>query len=110
MGVCNLGCSNDLLHGRILDTEGYVVEYCVVEQDRFLIYIAYEASEVLDSQVFQVRSVQSDGSFACIIISGNKIGKGGFSGTGLSYKGDGLALRYFKIHFMENLLSFLITE
>ena len=60
MGIGNLRGSHDLLHGRAFHTEGYVVEYGVVEQDGFLVDVAYQAAQILHSEIPDVCAVKCD--------------------------------------------------
>ena len=79
MGVGDFRCMDDLLHGRVFYTEGYVVEYRVIEEDRFLIVVSDKASESLDPYFTDVGSVDSDSSFTCVIITRDKVCEGRFS-------------------------------
>ena len=48
MGICDLCGFDHLFHRGVFHSERYIVEYRVVEEDGFLVHIAYEAAEVLD--------------------------------------------------------------
>ena len=60
MGICNLGGRNDLFHCSIFHSEGYVVEYGVIEQYGFLIDVSYQASQIFHTEVAYVGPVKSD--------------------------------------------------
>ena len=57
----------------VLYSKGYVVEYCVVEEDSFLIHISDDASEILDAVVADIGAVKCDRSFPYVMISWDKV-------------------------------------
>ena len=102
MGVGDLRRLDHAFHRGVLDTEGYVVENRVVEQNRFLIDVTDEASKIRDPDVPDVRPVNRDGSAGRVIESRNEVHQGGFSRTGGTHDRYCLAFRNIQTHIIQN--------
>jgi hypothetical protein len=73
VGIGDFCGSYHFFHGGIVHPEGDVVVETIVEEDSFLVHIAYQASQVLYSQVFDVLSVYQDFARLHIVETGHKV-------------------------------------
>ena len=98
MCVGNAGCSFHLLAGGVLHTESDVVEYRVVEENGFLVDIAYEAAQAVDAQLADVRSIHQNLSCAHIVVAGDKVHQGAFPASALPHQCHCLSFLNGEVH------------
>ncbi len=73
VGIGNLRCLDDLLHGGIFHTEGDVVIEGVVEEDSLLINVAYEGAQLGNSHTLDVFSIDEHLTVLHVMIAWNEV-------------------------------------
>ena len=110
--VCigNLGCFHHLFHSGIFYPEGNVVEEGIIEQNRFLVHITHDATEVMQGGGLHVYTINQDFTFLYIVVTGNQVHHGRLSRAGLTYQSNGLALFDGEVDVLQNPLRVVLER
>ena len=103
VGVGNACGAADIVDRGAFDAEGYVVEYGVVEENGFLIYVAHERAEVGHAQLPRVGTADSHASLTWVVKSRDEVGEGRLSRTRLADESHGGAGRDVEIDVFEHM-------
>ena len=110
MCIGYLGSFNHLFHGCIFYTERNVVEESIVEEDGFLVHVTHDASQVVQSGVLYVYTINQHFPFLYIVIARNQVHHGRLARTRLSHQGDGLSLFDAQVDVLQNPLGIILER
>ena len=110
VGIGYLGSFHNLLHGGILYTESNVIEESVIKENGFLIDVSYQAAQIGDTRILDIKTVYQYLARLYIVVAGQQIHQCGFSGTGLPYQCDSLAFGHGQVDMLQYLAGTVVAE
>ena len=103
-----LGSFHHLFHSGIFYPEGNVVEEGIIEQNRFLVHITHDATEVVQGGGLHVYTINQDFTFLYIVVTGNQVHHGRLARAGLAYQSNGLAFSDGQVDVFQNPLRVVL--
>ena len=108
--IGNLRRLHHLLQCGVFHTKCYVIKECIIKQDRFLIYISYQATQIMNTEILGTNAINHDFTEMYVMVTRKQIYQRRFSRPGLPDQCNRLPLRNNKIDMFQHFPLPIITE